>query len=50
METTTKQLFHYNNEALLRMARIFLTKYGYTFNQFLLRWDKFREYFVTRVY
>ena len=38
METTTKQLFHYNNEALLRMARIFLTKYGYTFNQFYCVW------------
>ncbi|CAB4152988.1 hypothetical protein UFOVP611_41 [uncultured Caudovirales phage] len=34
METTTKQFFHYNNEALIRMARIFLTKYGYSFNQF----------------
>jgi len=32
--TTTKNNFHYNNEALLRLAKIYLAKYGYDFNQF----------------
>jgi hypothetical protein len=34
MKTTTKQNFHYNNEALFRLAKIYLSKYGYDLNQF----------------
>lgn len=34
MKTTTKNNFNYNNEALLRMAKIYLSKFDYDFNQF----------------
>jgi hypothetical protein len=32
--TTTKNNFNYNNEALFRLAKIYLAKYGYDLNQF----------------
>lgn len=34
MKTTTKQNFHYNNEALLRLSKIYLSKFDYDLNQF----------------
>lgn len=34
MKTTTNPNFHYNNEALFRLAKIYLSKFEYDFNQF----------------
>lgn len=34
MKTTTKNNFNYNNDALLRMAKIYLSKFDYNLNQF----------------
>ena len=34
MKTTTKHNFNYNNEALFRLAKIYLSKFDYDLNQF----------------